>query len=393
MTNTPVILCGPPVSALGGGPTHIKNLLGSPLKDRYRFIHFETGSRGTESPAKDEKLLAMIFRLLASPWALAWRILRSRPALVHINSAMDNRAFWRDAVYLLVCKLFRCRVVFQVHGGLLAALCPNGPSKRLVRWLFGLADAVVVLASVERRDFERLGIEERVVVIPNGVDMRDYQGTASRAHSGRIRRLAYLGRLLREKGVFEAVQAVDTLRTEDRFADIELRIAGTGPVLDELRSYIKTRGLEKHVRLVGAVAGADKVRFLRDADVFVFASYHPEGLPYSILESLAAGTPVIASRAGGIPDVVIDGVHGLLVEARDPRPIVDAIHALSASEDRLRQMSVDCLQWASRKLGLGRLADQFGQLYEDVTSGKPRPRIPSEIVSDATDADRHAIRR
>lgn len=381
---TTVVLCGPPVSALGGGPTHIKNLLNSPLKDRFRFIHFEAGSRGIESPAKDESLYAMVARLAASPWALAWCIWRSRPAVVHINSAMDNKAFWRDCVYLAVCKLFRCPVVFQLHGGLLQSICPNRVVRRLVRALFGLADAIVLLATVERRDFEQLGITGRVVVIPNGIDIRDYDAVTPRVHSGKVRRLAYLGRLIREKGVFEAVRAVEVLRKEESFKDLELNIAGTGPALSELQSYVNSRSLNGHVKLLGSVVGSLKTRFLQDADVFVFPSYHQEGLPYAILESLAAGTPVITTRVGGIPDVVADGVHGLFVEPRDPSSIISAIRQLSDSNDRLRDMSRHCHEWARDRLGLERLAMQFAALYDDVIgrSGPPLTVTPQDVGGD-----------
>lgn len=382
---TTVVLCGPPVSALGGGPTHVRNLLNSPLTDQFRLIHFEAGSRGIESPAKDESLFAMLARLAASPWTLAWCIWRSRPAVVHINSAMDNKAFWRDCIYLAVCKLFRCPVVFQLHGGLLHSICPNRVVRRLVRTLFGFADAVVLLATVERRDFENLGFTGRLVVIPNGIDIREYDSATPRVHGGRVRRLVYLGRLIREKGIFEAIEAVELLRKDESFRDLELHIAGTGPALNELQSYVNRRCLEGYVKLLGSVVGPNKIRFLQNADIFVFPTYHQEGLPYVILESLAAGTPVITSRAGGIPDVVVDGVHGLFVEPRDPGSIIGAIRQLSDSNDRLRDMSRHCREWARDKLGLERLAMQFAALYDDVI-GKSGP--PLIVTPEGADTDK-----
>src|SRR5262245_22303744 len=105
MGKTRILLCGPPVTALGGGPTHIRNLLASPLGDRFEIEHFESGSRGTESPAKDEGWPRMILRIATSPFTLAGRILRGRPAVIHLNSAMDPKAFWRDAAYVLVARL------------------------------------------------------------------------------------------------------------------------------------------------------------------------------------------------------------------------------------------------------------------------------------------------
>jgi len=295
------------------------------------------------------------------------QILHARPAIVHLNSALSNKAFWRDAVYLVISKLLRRKVVFQLHGGSLGAMCAKKATEFLVRFVFSMTDAVVVLASSEKRDFELRGITKGLAVIPNAVDVSQYCGSAGRVHSGKVQRLVYLGRLVREKGIFEAIEAIETLHTEGRFSDIELSIAGSGPAREEIERCINDRRLGSCVRLVGPVYGIDKVEFLRAADVFVLPSYQ-EGLPYSILESLAAGTPVIASNVGGIPDVVVDRVHGILISPRDPREIVRAVRELGQSQDALRAMSRDCVKWASEKLGLERQIEQFEELYQNMLS-------------------------
>lgn len=365
MTKSTVLLCGPPQSAVGGGPTHIRNMLASPLNNRYKLIHLETGSRGTESPAREERLHRKLFRIFTSPIVLAWQILYAWPTIVHLNSAMDNKAFWRDAVYLLICKLLWRKVVFQLHGGSLDTLCVNKWMECLARFVFYLADAVVILANSEKRDFEQRGITNGLVVIPNGVDVSQYRGNEERLHSGRVQRLAYLGRLVREKGIFEAIEAIEILHAEERFKEIELRIAGSGTARKEIEKYLNDHRLGGSIKLVGPVHDKEKVSFLREADVFILPSYQ-EGVPYSILESLAAGTPVIATNVGGIPDIMVDGVHGILIKPKDPGGIVRAVHTLSISRDALRVMSSNCIEWASRKLGLERLATQFEELYEKV---------------------------
>ncbi len=364
MSKATILLCGPQLSAVGGGPTHIRNLLASPLKDRYRLVHVETGSRGTESPAKDEELHRKIFRIVTSPIMLAWKILCSWPAVVHLNSAMDHKAFWRDLAYLLISKLFGRKVVLQLHGGSLEELCAKPGMRRLVRTVFSIPDALVLLANSEKRDFQVLGVTERFLIIPNGVDVSQYWGPDDRVHSGKIRRMAFMGRLIRSKGMFEAIEAVRHLRAEKDFRDVELWIAGSGPDRGEIENWIREHAMEGCVRLVGSIYGQDKVEFLREADVFVFPTYHQEGLPYAILESLAAGTPVIASRVAGIPDVVVDRVHGILIDAKDPRQVVGAVHELARSEDNLRAMSRSCRAWAVQQLGLEKLATRFGDLYE-----------------------------
>jgi glycosyltransferase involved in cell wall biosynthesis len=361
-----VLLCGPPLSAVGGGPTHIRNMLASPLQNDYRLVHFESGSRGVESPARDEGMPFKAFRIVTSPFVLGWKIMRLRPAIVHLNSALDHKAFWRDLVYLLVCKILFRKVVLQFHGGSLRALCGGVVMRLAVRLALAIPDAVVMLATSEKRDLEMLGITSRVAIIRNGVDMLEYRCAGERVHSGRVRRMVFMGRLIRPKGIFEAMEAVQLLRAEKDFKDVELWIAGSGPERNDIERWIREHTMDGCVRLVGSIYGQDKIEFLREADVFVFPTYHQEGLPYAILESLAAGTPVIASKVAGIPDVVADRVHGILIDAKDPRQIVGAVHELALSEDGLRAMSRNCRAWAVQELGLDRLATQFGDLYERI---------------------------
>jgi glycosyltransferase involved in cell wall biosynthesis len=154
-------------------------------------------------------------------------------------------------------------------------------------------------------------------------------------------------------------------------SEIELVIAGSGHARVDLMSQIEEMGLAASVRMVEALFGKEKVRFLQQADVFLFPSYH-EGLPYSILESLAAGTPVIASNVGGIPDAVIDGIHGLLIEPRYPVLIADAIRKLASNDDLVRTMSQNCLSWANENYGLQRLSNQFDDLYRSLVEEKHR---------------------
>ena len=361
-----ILLCGPPMTAIGGGPTHMRNMFTSPLKQHYQLILFEAGSRGSTSPAADESTTAALGRLLAGPWMFAWRMLRSRPDVVHINSALLPKAFWRDAIFLAIAKLFRRRVVLQFHGGSVRRLATRRLGRRLVGAVLKRADALVVLGSSAQQELRHFGLDDKVVVIPNSVDVSVYQAVPRR-HSGKINRIAYLGRLVGDKGLLEAIEALRILRDEKGIAGLELHIAGSGPMQAQIERYIARRGLTECVVMRGSVSGQDKVAFLSGSDVFLLPSYH-EGLPYSVLESLAAGTPVIATAVGDIPDVVTHGVHGWLIPPRDPGAIADAVLALGADARSLRQMSIAAGAWSRDNLSLDRLCRQFSRIYEQLSS-------------------------
>jgi glycosyltransferase involved in cell wall biosynthesis len=361
-----VLLFGPQLSAVGGGPTHLRNLLASSLSERYDIVHFEIGSRGRESPASEEGVLVRLPRLLWSPFLLVWRILTARPEVLHINTSLNHKSFWRDLGYLLIGRAFQRNVVIQVHGGSLERFCQHSLLLRLVSsWAFSIADAVVVLSSVEKESFEKIPSLKKLLIIPNAIRVEEYQQGSMNMRSGDVCRITYLGRLTREKGLFEAIDAMKMVASDSALDRVELTMAGSGSAHSDLASRIRELGLESRVRLVEPVFGADKVKFLQQSDVFLFPSYH-EGLPYSVLESLAAGTPVIATKVGGIPDAVVDGVQGLLIDPKDPKQIVGAIRRLAADPALVRAMSQNCLSRSRDMFGLERLSKQFDQLYQSL---------------------------
>src|SRR6185503_13644481 len=108
-----------------------------------------------------------------------------------------------------------------------------------------------------------------------------------------------------------------------------------------LRRYAHALGLGSRVFISAPVFGKDKVTLLEGSDLFMLPS-HAEGLPYALLESMAAGVPVIASDVGAIPDVVTDDTHGIVVPPRDAKAIANALAELSADRERISWMSRAC---------------------------------------------------
>lgn len=361
-----VVLLGPELKAVSGVSTHLRCLIESQLGLAFDLRHFPVGSEG-----RDENVLQMLVRLLFSPLRLARLILRHQAAVVHINTSMVPRSFWRDLCFLFLGKVLGCGVVYQVHGGALPQefFQRSRSLTAFLRWTLQIPDAIVVLAQTELEAYRRFVPGQQVLMLPNAIDCAPYaRVTRSRPNPAQPLRLAYVGRLIRSKGLYEAVQAMSIAKAHSIKAT--LVIAGSGPEELALPDYADKLGVASDVRFTGPIFGERKIKMLAESDAFVFATYHPEGLPYALLEAMAAGLPVITTRIGAIPDVVADGVHGLFVPGNDPDAIYRAIAALSANRDLLARMSAACRTRVAAAYSMERVSGEFCRLYSEICAAK-----------------------
>jgi glycosyltransferase involved in cell wall biosynthesis len=358
-----ILVLGPDRGVISGVATHLNLLLGSALARRFHLVHFQVGSEG-----RKEGVPGMLARLIASPFRLAAAIARTGASIVHLNPSLSPKAYWRDLPHLVAAKLCGARVVYQIHGGAVGLL-PRSVLRATLHW----PDVVVVLSTSEVEELRALAPRANVVLIPNAIDCGPFLG--ARRAAGSPLRLFHIGRLVQTKGVFETVQGLALARS--RGVDAQLVIAGDGPDLPRLRQAVEELGLAGQVRFAGSAFGERKARLTREADVLLLPTYHSEGLPYALLEGMAAGLVPIVTRIAAIPDVVTEGVHGLFVPARDPEAIAQALATLDADRARLARMGAASRERVLAAYSIGRLADDFAALYSTLTGGSVAPRTAS----------------
>ena len=358
MNRPPVIVLGPDRAAVSGVSTHVNLLLESRLVQDYDMSHFQVGSEG-----RTEGAIARWLRLLASPFALALAILARHASIVHVNTSLNARAYWRDLVYLAVAKLTFTRVVYQVHGGALPQefFARSRVLTAFLRATLQVPDLVVVLAQKELEAYRHFVPAQDVVALPNGIDCRPFDPVATvRSFPDQPLKLLYVGRIAREKGLYELLQGIRV--ANELGVDSRLIIAGRGEEQPRLRRYAHAIGIGSQVCFAGPVFGADKVKLFSGCDLFMLPSY-AEGLPYALLESMAAGVPVVATPVGAIPDVMVDGTHGVLVPPRDGKAIAQALALLGADRERLSWMSRACRRRVRAAFSIDRLAAELSGIY------------------------------
>ena len=389
MIRSPVILLlGPRRNAVSGVSTHLNLLMESTLAEDFEVAHFQVGAEG-----RDEGPIGRFLRLLLSPIFLAATIIFRQASLVHINTSLNPRAYWRDLAYLAVAKMLGARVVYQVHGGELPQRFFAGAKllTAFLRFTLKVPDLVLVLAQVELEAYRNFVPEQCVVALPNGIDCRPYGAVPTvQGDPGQPLHLVYIGRIAREKGLYEALQGLRL--AHELGVDARLVIAGSGVEEPRLRRYAQALGIAARTCFVGPVFGADKVKLLAGADVMILPSYS-EGLPYALLEAMAAGIPVIATPVGAIPDVVTDGIHGLLVPPRDGKSIAESLAIMAGDRERLAWMSRACRRRIRAAFSIDRLAQELALHYAQLcgqaqVAAAINTRIPT---TGARRAPRHGI--
>jgi glycosyltransferase involved in cell wall biosynthesis len=337
----------------------------------------ETGSEGQLRAAVPTIVLPTLVRRvspindLRALWSL-YRLFRQvRPDIVHSRTA--------KARFLapLAARVAGVDLVVQtIHGfsfnneiderrALYIAL------ERLAAWL---CHCNVVVSEADLEEGERLGIFKpgTAAIIRSGVDLRKVQ-SADPAATAEVRRryapgdtrlVTLVGRLTSPKTPEVFVDAA-AMVLKDHPATTFL-VVGDGEKREDLEAQIRRLGVEGKVVLAGL--RSDVPEILAASDITVHSSTH-EGLPKTVLEGMAAGTPVVATAVGGVPAVVEHGVSGLLVDPLDPAQLAHAISILLHDEPLRRRLAAAASS-ALEELTIDRTVADTEQLYDRLAAGQ-----------------------
>jgi glycosyltransferase involved in cell wall biosynthesis len=186
--------------------------------------------------------------------------------------------------------------------------------------------------------------KDKIVVIPNGINVDEVTTPSNQVESRKklglpddIPIILFFGSLVQYKGPDILLRAFKQLN--DEFPTAELIFAGRGPMFHELSDLSRELGVEKHVRFAGFVDDDLKPLYYKSADIFCLPSTTmAESFGIVNLEAMAAGIPIVASNLGGIPDIVQDGINGLLAEPGDFESLADALRSLMLNRDMRQKL-------------------------------------------------------
>ena len=311
-------MIGPSPDARGGVASVIASYRENGLLSEGRCRYLTTVGEG----GGIRKLSFAAYALLQFASMLA----RGQVGLLHVHGA-SYRSFWRKRVFMLLAQWCGVPVIFHLHGGAFRRFVDHDAGTRRPLVIDTLAKCRLIYCLNEE---VAQWLRERVPAVQVEV-MPNPLGSVPKApvFEARNRSILFLGRVEREKGVFDLLDAFRGVA--ESFPATRLVIGGSGGAREELEKALDDCGLSHRVDFLGWVDGARKSELLETVGAFVLPS-HAEGMPMAILEAMAYGAPVVATDVGAVADMLDGGECGYLVKSGDVLALTEALRQVLAGE-------------------------------------------------------------
>jgi glycosyltransferase involved in cell wall biosynthesis len=298
-----------------------------------------------------------------------WRAGRGAD-VVHVHSALaPSVTMLRAGILAMAGRLRGARAIVHAHGGQVALWLTTGPRRLLARAALAPAGLVIAVSDGGMAALTAALGPRRVRLVDNGVDLAAF-GPPPRTDAGPERapappRVLYAGFLTPRKGLIDLFEA--SARLLERGVDHEVLVAGGTPPEGSSAEEEVRRAAGPAVRFLGAQPHAAMPGRYLDADIYCLPSWW-EAMPLSVLEAMAAGLPVVATRVGDVARAVEDGVTGRLVPPRNPTALAEALEPLLRDPEQRRAMGAAARRRVEERFDAARTIEAVDALYREVTA-------------------------
>lgn len=302
------------------------------------YVNLSTCRKMTEA---GEFSMAKLWRVSSSLFKAFRNLLIHHYDLCYLAITCRGGSFIKDAPFVLLCKLFKRKIIIHQHNKGMSNYVDRQPYK----WLYPLVYKkvkVILLSWYLYPDIERIVHKENVLICPNGINVQEVlekpETIDSEADTNRVPRLLFLSNLIESKGVFVLLDALKILA--DKEVSFSCDFVGGETVdisAERFAAEVDKRGLNRVVVYHGRKDGEEKQAYFEKSDVFVFPSSE-DCFPLVLLEAMSHHLPIVTTTEGGIPDEVSDGKNGLICERNNPESLAECIAKLLEDKDLRRKM-------------------------------------------------------
>ncbi len=291
--------------------------------------------------------------------------------IVQLNPSFTPIPILRDGLLLLLSHFMGRKSILFIRGwddDFAMFFNRHNFVRKMMAWLFKKADIIIVLGECFKQRLIAWGITEDKIKVSYTLFDGRLVVPYHNHKTGSEANFLFLGRISREKGIFEILEAASL--TKEAGFNFRITLAGFAKddrTMSELKKCLKSSSLENVVTVKGYLDGSEKYHEYSQADVFLLPSYHPEGCPNSVLEAMASGLFIICSDAGSLSEIVKNKSNGFIVKARDPESLAAMMCYVLEHPDEIRQKGKNNIQYAFENFEAKKIIKQFKKIYHEMT--------------------------
>ena len=344
-------MIGPDPSVMGGIASVVKGYMQSDLFKDYQIDYISSHVDGS----KFNKLVIAV----KAYFKFAYKCLFDKPDLVHIHSSFGP-SFYRKAIFINLSCIFKIPVINHIHGAEFDKFYTNSSDKKkkLVAKIYNKCFRIVVLTDEWKQIFKEIVDQNKIVVIENYAIIPQCISN----FENRENIVLFMGEVGERKGAFDIPNVVEKVIV--KIKNVKFIICGNGEI-EKVKAVILEKDLIDYVEFTGWIGQIRKAQLLQTSKVYFLPSYN-EGLPMSILEGMAYGLPIVSTKVGGIPNVVVDGENGFINEPGNVNRFSDAIILLLNDKKLWQSISQNNIKKIQRAYALDKSIDKLKQLYSDI---------------------------
>lgn len=354
-----ILMIGPARSVHGGISGVVNNLYDAGFDKVIDLKYIGTMEEGS----KLRKLLVAFRAYFSFLVSLKWA------DVVHVNAASDS-SLLRKSLFIRAAYKKHKKIVLHQHGGDIINYYNKSKDRRknYIRSVIDMADVMLVLSPLYEEFFATLTDKEKIIVLPNSIAISDAP-VGKRPHD-----ILFLGRICKDKGISELIEAMDIVH--EKIPGAVLYLGG----IYEDESYREAILKRPYIQFLGWINGDTKEEYLKRCSVFVLPTYF-EGQPVSVLEAMAHSCAVIASNVGGIPMMIENGVNGILIEPKNVQMLSEAMSNVLMNVELMSSLGDAAHETIREQFDIKNAIQVLDGIYEKLLSSAPddAPKIDDDV--------------
>ena len=327
--------------------------------------YFTIGSRKDET-----NYFGLLFRIIKDYIKFIKKLKKQNYDIIQINPSLDFKSIVRDGIFIIISKIFNRKVVVMFRGW-------NYEFERrleksflfIFKFVYFRSDAFIVLAEMFKKKLLMWGYNKKIYTETTIVD----DELLDKFSIGKFKKkwekdknkiiLLFLARIEKNKGIYETIEIYELLKKKIPF--IELIIAGNGSELEGVKNYIASKKL-KDIKILGYVKGKQKEKVFESSDIYIFPTYHGEGMPNSVLEAMAYGLPVVTRSVGGLIDFFKNIKMGFITQSKSLDFFVDSLEKLIFDKDMRYRISLYNYKYSRLKFRASKCMIRIENIWNNV---------------------------